>query len=39
MKDDQVKKLEQKVGELVLDIDILRDGLRMRPLDRTTSDE
>ena len=39
MKDDQIKKLKQKVGELVLDIDILREGLRMRPLDRTTSDE
>ena len=24
MKDDQIKKLKQKVGELVLDIDILR---------------
>ena len=38
LKDEQVKKLTQKIGELVLDNDILREALKPYPLDRKTSD-
>jgi len=30
-KDEQIKKLKQKVGELVLDIDILKEASKNRP--------
>jgi hypothetical protein len=33
-----MKKLKQKIGELVLDNDILREALKPYPLDRKTSD-
>lgn len=39
LKDEQIKKLKQKIGELVLDNDILREALRPYPLARGTSDE
>ena len=41
LKDEQIKKLKQKVGELVLDIDILKEGLKIanRPFDEETSEE
>ena len=38
LKDGQMNKLKQKVGELVLDNDILREALKPYPLDRKTSD-
>ena len=38
VKDEQIKKLKQKIGDLVLDNDILREALRPYPLDRKTSD-
>ncbi len=38
LKDEQIKKLQQKIGELVLDNDILREALKPYPLDRKTSD-
>ena len=38
LKEEQVKKLKQKIGELVLDNDILREALKPYPLDRKTSD-
>ena len=38
LKEEQVKKLKQKIGELVLDNDILREALNPYPLDRKTSD-
>lgn len=38
LKDEQIKKLTQKIGELVLDNDILREALKPYPLDRKTSD-
>ncbi len=38
LKDDQIKKLKQKIGDLVLDNDILREALKPYPLDRKTSD-
>lgn len=38
LKEDQIKKLKQKIGDLVLDNDILREALKPYPLDRKTSD-
>lgn len=38
LKDEQMKTLKQKIGELVLDNDILREALHPYPLDRKTSD-
>ena len=38
LKEEQMKKLKQKIGELVLDNDILREALKPYPLDRKTSD-
>jgi hypothetical protein len=38
LKDEQVKKLQQKIGEIVLDNDILREALKPYSLDRKTSD-
>ena len=38
LKDEQMKRLKQTVGELVLDNDILREALKPYPLDRKTSD-
>ena len=40
LKDERIKKLERKIGEMVLDMDILREGVRpYLPLDRKTPDE
>ena len=39
LKDEQIKKLKQKVGELVLDLDIFREAAKGRPTDPTMSDE
>ena len=38
VKDEQIKKLKQKIGDLVLDNDILQEALKPYPLDRKTSD-
>ena len=38
VKDEQIKRLKQKIGDLVLDNDILREALKPYPLDRKTSD-
>jgi len=38
VKDEQIKKLKQKIGDLVLDNDMLREALKPYPLDRKTSD-
>lgn len=38
VKDEQIKKLKQKIGDLVLDHDILREALKPYPVDRKTSD-
>jgi transposase-like protein len=32
-KDEQIKRLKQKVGELVLDIDILKEANKLRPFE------
>jgi transposase-like protein len=39
LRDEEIKKLKQKVGELVLDNDILKEALKGRPFDGKTSDE
>jgi transposase-like protein len=39
LKDEQIKKLKQKVGELVLDMDIMKEAMKGRPFDPGTSDE
>jgi hypothetical protein len=39
LKDEQIRRLKQKVGELVLDLDILQEATKGRPFVRTTSDE
>ncbi len=38
VKDEQIKKLKQKIGDLVLDNDLLGKALKPYPLDRKTSD-
>ncbi|MBN1461294.1 MAG: DUF1153 domain-containing protein [Armatimonadetes bacterium] len=38
-KDEQIERLKKKVGELVLDIDILKEANKGRPFGRGTSDE
>ena len=39
LKDEQIKKLWQKVGQLVLDMDILKEATKGHPFARETSDE
>ena len=39
LKDEQIKQLKQKVGELVLDNDILKEAMKRHPLAQRTSDE
>jgi transposase-like protein len=39
LKDAQIKQLKQKVGELVLDLDILKEAMKGRPFDPKTSGE
>jgi transposase-like protein len=38
-KDEQIKKLKQKIGDLVLDNDILREATKLRPFDPRTSED
>ncbi|MCS6316196.1 MAG: transposase [Nitrospira sp.] len=38
VKDEQIEKLKQKIGDLVLDNDMLREALKPYPLARKTSD-
>ncbi len=38
LKDEHIKKLKQKIGDLVLDNDILQEALKPYPLARKTSD-
>ena len=39
LKDEQIKKLKQKVGELVLDLDIYKEAMRGHPFGRKILDE
>jgi transposase-like protein len=39
LKDEQIKRLKQKIGDLVLDLDILKEATKDRPFLPKTSDE
>jgi transposase-like protein len=39
LKDEQINRLKRKVGELVLDLDIIKTAERLRPTIPTTSEE
>jgi len=39
LKDEQIKTLKQKVGELVLDVDVLKEASKGRPFVPKTADE
>lgn len=39
LKDEQIKRLKQKVGEMAIDLDILKEASRGRPFGGRTSDE
>jgi transposase-like protein len=39
LKDEHIKKLKQKIGELVLDLDILKEATKDRPFPPRMSDE
>jgi transposase-like protein len=39
LKDEQIRRLKQKVGELVLDLDIVKEAMKGRPFASRTSDE
>ena len=39
LKEEQIKKLKQKIGELVRDNDVLKEALKPYPLASRTSDE
>ncbi len=39
LKDEQIKKLERKVGQLVMDMEILQEANKLRPFPPETSDE
>ena len=39
VKEEQIRRLKQKVGDLVLDIDILKEAMKERPFGERTSDE
>lgn len=39
LKDEQIKKLERKVGQLVMDMEILHEASKLRPFAPETSDE
>jgi len=39
LKNEQIKRLKQKVGELVMDLDILREAVKDRPFEERTRDE
>lgn len=39
LKDEEIRRLKQKVGELVLETDVMKEALKPRPFDPTTSEE
>ena len=38
-KDRRIRQLERKIGEMVLDMDIMREALKLHPFDDGTSDD
>ena len=39
LKDEQIKRLKRKVGEMVIDMDIMQEAMKLRPLDQETSED
>jgi transposase-like protein len=39
LKDEQIKKLERKIGQLVMDLEIFKEATKLRPFPPETSDE
>ena len=39
LKDKRIRQLERKIGEMVLDMDIMREALKLHPFDDGMSDE
>ncbi len=39
LRNEQIKRLKQKVGELVMDLDILREAVKDRPFEERTPEE
>jgi transposase-like protein len=39
LRQEQLKKLERKVGQLVMELDIAREALKLHPFPEPTSDE
>ena len=39
VKDERIQKLERKIGQMTLDLDIMKEGLKVRPFPDKTSDE
>lgn len=39
LKDEHIKKLKQKVGELVMDMDIIKEAMRIRPFVQGSPEE
>jgi transposase-like protein len=39
LKDKRIRQLERKIGEMVLDMDIMREALKLHPFDDGTSDD
>ena len=39
LREEQIKRLKQKIGELVLDIDILKEAMKGHPFEPKTPDE
>ena len=39
LKEQQIRRLKEKIGDLVMDLEILKEAQRGRPFARTTSDE
>jgi len=39
LKDEQIKKLERKIGQLVMDLEIFKEATKMRAFHPETSDE
>jgi transposase-like protein len=39
LKDEQIKRLQRKIGEMVLDMDIMKEAVKGRPFEPRTFDE
>lgn len=39
LREEQIKKLERKIGQLVMDLDIAKEALKLHPFDPGTSDK